>query len=100
MQKFEQKKGGKQPKAKFRQTVNRFVDDPTLLMDADPEYQARNDTSLEVADKLDKMQKQYMSQTAMNGFPAPKGTASMQNSMVHPLNLDAPSVKEDGWLKN
>lgn len=54
-----------------------------MLMDADPESVARNDVSLEVADKLDKMQKQYMSQTAAQGFPAqPKGTGSMQNSMV------------------
>lgn len=40
-----------------------------MLVDNDPDAAARNEASLEVADKLDKMQKQYMSQTATGGMP-------------------------------
>ena len=58
----------KAQKAKFRNTLNQFVDDPELLLDDGVDLHRQNEMSLMVADKLDKLQKQYMSSTATNNF--------------------------------
>jgi len=67
MQKFEKKSATtmKNRKPKFRQLADRFVDDPELLLDEhyDP---AKEEISIMVADKLDNLQKQYMSSTTTN----------------------------------
>ena len=48
----------KQTRAKFRQTLDRFVDDPELMMDdGGMDFSKQNEVSLMVADKLDKLQR-------------------------------------------
>lgn len=69
LQKFEKKNGNqsqmnKKLKPKFRNTLTQFVDDPELLVDDGIDMHRQNQMSLMVADKLEKMQKQYMSSTA------------------------------------
>lgn len=54
----------KKLKPKFRNTLTQFVDDPELLVDDGIDMHRQNQMSLMVADKLEKMQKQYMSSTA------------------------------------
>ena len=63
MQKFDKKLGGpstaqkKQQKAKFRNTLNQFVDDPELLLDDGVDRQKQQEMSVMIADKLDKLQR-------------------------------------------
>lgn len=61
LQKFDKKAGlpgAKKPnKAKFRNTLQQFVDDPELLLDDGIDRQRQNEMSLMVADKLDRLQK-------------------------------------------
>jgi hypothetical protein len=73
-----------------------------MLMDQDNDAVARNEVSLEVAEKLDKMQKQYMSATATGFMPNKPG--SLSSSLVQPLSQEggpppAPAM-EGGWTNN
>lgn len=45
-----------------------FVDDPDMLVDDGIDKMREREMSLQVADKLDRLQKQYMSNTATNNF--------------------------------
>ena len=62
LQKFDKKAGlpnhkKVQPKAKFRNTLNQFVDDPELLVDDGNDKMREREMSLQIADKLDRLQK-------------------------------------------
>jgi hypothetical protein len=63
LQKFDKKLGGpsaaqkKQQKAKFRNTLNQFVDDPELLLDDGVDRQKQQEMSVMIADKLDRLQR-------------------------------------------
>lgn len=46
--------------------MQQFSDDPEMIMDED--RQRQNEMSLMVADKLDKLQKQYMNNTTTNAI--------------------------------
>ena len=48
--------------------MNQFMDDPEMLLDDGVDMHRQNEMSLMVADKLDRLQKQYMSNTASNKF--------------------------------
>lgn len=92
MQKFEKKITGgikkAQPKAKFRNTINRFVDDPELLVDDGTDLYRQNQVSMMVADKLDRLQKQYMSNTATNRFAQVSNQiGSSMGFQAQPANL-------------
>ena len=63
MQKFDKQLGGpsaaqkKEQKAKFRNTLNQFVDDPELLLDDGVDRQKQQEMSVMIADKLDRLQR-------------------------------------------
>ena len=83
LQKFDKKAGLPNPKkqlqkAKFRNTLTQFVDDPEMLVDDGLDRMREREMSLQVADKLDRMQKQYMmSNTTTNNFKNIASSSSM-----------------------
>lgn len=80
-------------KAKFRNTLNQFVDDPQLLVDDGAEISRQNEMSMMVAEKLDKLQKQYISSNSTKrlshlpitsmGFTHIPGSNSVHNGNGH-----------------
>lgn len=70
LQKFDKTQGTQMrqvhSKAKFRNTINQFVDDPELLADDGIEHYKSNEMSMMVAKKLDRLQKQYVTTNSAN----------------------------------
>lgn len=113
LQKFD-KKGGKmakkQHKAKFRHTLQQFVDDPELLVDNGADRERQNEMQLMVADKLDRLQRQYMNNTATKRFvpstsmgfvpigaEVMKKTGSLSGSVINDASLEP--VKVGRWVR-
>lgn len=87
-------------KAKFRNTLNQFVDDPQLLVDDGADISRQNEMSMMVAEKLDKLQKQYISSNSTKrlsalpitsmGFTHIPGSNSVHNGGNGPHSIQYP----------
>ncbi len=91
--------------------MQQFSDDPEMLMDED--RQRQNEMSLMVADKLDKLQKQYMNNTTTNamgggkvlnhtsmGFMPVGQQVIKKNGSLNASKMDLDPVKLQRWVKD